>query len=156
VTHYYAKISVAEIRAMGELKVGDEFVIIGETSGVVEGTVESLRLDDGEVPSAQNGDIFAIKVHQRVRRNDKFFFNGSRSTEMKYIKIAHKKTECIGCAFCTEVAPGYWQMDENGEAQLIQAVRGNAQFDFGNGFVEDRHVLEQAQKGCPVGIIRIE
>jgi len=73
VTHYYSKIGVAEIRAIGEMKLGDEYVIVGETSGVVEGTVESLHLDDGEVPRVKSGDVFAIKVNQRVRRNDKFF-----------------------------------------------------------------------------------
>ena len=73
VTHYYSKIGVAEIRAIGDFKAGDEYVIIGETSGVVEGKAESLRLDEGEVPTVKSGDIFAIKVNQRVRRNDKFF-----------------------------------------------------------------------------------
>ncbi len=73
VTHYYSKIGVAEIRAIGEVEVGDDYVIIGETSGVVEGTAKSLHLDDGEVPRVKNGDVFAVKVPQRVRRNDKFF-----------------------------------------------------------------------------------
>ena len=73
VTHYYPKIGVAEITATGAVKVGDEFVIIGETSGVIEGKVESIRLDDGEVDQVKNGDIFAIKVSERVRKNDKFF-----------------------------------------------------------------------------------
>lgn len=73
VTHYYPKIGVAEITATGPLQVGDEFVIIGETSGVIEGTIESLRLDDGEVKEVKAGDVFAIKVSAKVRRNDKFF-----------------------------------------------------------------------------------
>jgi putative protease len=73
VTHYYPKIGVAEIRATGPLQAGDDFVIIGESSGVVEGKAERLRLDDGEVPQVQSGDVFAVKVSQRVRRNDKFF-----------------------------------------------------------------------------------
>jgi putative protease len=73
VTHYYPKIGVAEIRAKGAFSAGDDFLIIGETTGVVEGTAESLRLDKGEVPAVRNGDIFAIKVPQRVRRNDQFF-----------------------------------------------------------------------------------
>jgi len=73
VTHYYSKIGVAEIRAIGAFKAGDAYLIIGETSGVVEGVAESLRLDEGEVPAAKSGDVFAIKVPQRVRRNDKFF-----------------------------------------------------------------------------------
>jgi putative protease len=73
VTHYYSKIGVAEIRAIGAVNIGDEYVIIGETSGVVEGKVQSLHLDEGEVTGATTGDIFGLKVNQRVRRNDKFF-----------------------------------------------------------------------------------
>lgn len=73
VSHYYAKIDVAEITAIGEVSVGDEFVIIGETSGVVEGKVETIHLDSGAVKSVKAGDVFSIKVDSRVRRNDKFF-----------------------------------------------------------------------------------
>jgi len=75
---------------------------------------------------------------------------------MKYIKIAHKKPECIGCALCTEVAPGYWRMDEDGEAQLIQVIRSDKQFEYANGFEEDRESLKKAEEGCPVGIIRVK
>ena len=73
VTHYYSKLGVAEITAAGAVKVGDEFVIIGETSGVIEGKVESLRVDDAELESVESGAVFAIKVAERVRKNDKFF-----------------------------------------------------------------------------------
>jgi putative protease len=73
VSHYYSKLGVAEITGKGTVAIGDEFVIIGETSGVVEGTVQTLRLDDGDVAIVKNGDVFAIKVDQRVRKNDKFF-----------------------------------------------------------------------------------
>lgn len=74
---------------------------------------------------------------------------------MKFIHIAHKKPACIGCALCVEVAPGYWRMDDEGEAQLIQPIRRDAQFEYAHGFEEDRPSLEQAASGCPVGIIRI-
>lgn len=74
---------------------------------------------------------------------------------MKYIHIAHKKSECIGCALCAEVAPGYWRMDDDGEAQLIAPNRHDKQFEYALGFEEDRSILEQAKEGCPVGIIRI-
>jgi putative protease len=73
VTHYYSKLGVAEVTSIGTVKVGDEFVIIGETSGVVEGRVESLRVNAGEVEEVKRGDVFAIKVSERVRKNDKFF-----------------------------------------------------------------------------------
>jgi ferredoxin len=75
---------------------------------------------------------------------------------MKYIKIAHKKPECIGCALCTELAPNYWKMDEDGEAQLIQVTRRDKQFEYADGFEEDRDILSKAAEGCPVGIIRID
>lgn len=80
VTHYYSQIGVAEITATGPLQLGDEFVIIGETSGVVEGTIESLRLDDGEVTEVKAGDVFAIKVSAKVRRNDKCFILSPMAT----------------------------------------------------------------------------
>jgi ferredoxin len=74
---------------------------------------------------------------------------------MKRIRIAHKKQECIGCALCAEVAPGFFQMDSDGEAQLVHVVRRDAVFEYGEGFEDDRDVLKQAEGGCPVDIIRI-
>jgi ferredoxin len=38
----------------------------------------------------------------------------------------------------------------------VAEIRAMGELKVGDEFVEDRHVLEQAQKGCPVGIIRIE
>jgi ferredoxin len=74
---------------------------------------------------------------------------------MKRIRIAHKKRECIGCALCAEVAPTYFRMDEEGEAELIQVLRKDGTFHYGEGFEEDREILSQAEEGCPVDIIRI-
>jgi ferredoxin len=74
---------------------------------------------------------------------------------MKSIQITHKKAACIGCALCTEVAPGYWQMDTQGEAQLTQPIRRHGSFEYAQGFEDDRAALVQAVRGCPVGIIRI-
>jgi ferredoxin len=74
---------------------------------------------------------------------------------MPLIEIAHKKSECIGCALCVEVAPAYWQMDEEGEAQLTQITRRDTQFDYAHGFEDERDALARAASGCPVGIIRI-
>ncbi|WP_309395876.1 ferredoxin [Cerasicoccus maritimus] len=73
---------------------------------------------------------------------------------MKMISIAHKKPECIGCMLCAEVAPGYFQMDENGEAQLINVIRRDKVFEYSEGFPEDQAALEEAEAGCPVNIIR--
>ncbi|MGE9289336.1 MAG: ferredoxin [Puniceicoccales bacterium] len=75
---------------------------------------------------------------------------------MKFIPIAHKKSECIGCALCTEVAPEYWYLDENGEAQLREVKRTDKQFEYGEGLPQDRKELQTAAKGCPVNIIRVD
>jgi ferredoxin len=56
---------------------------------------------------------------------------------------------------CAEVAPNYWTMDEDGEAQLLHITREDKSFQYGEGFEEDRQVLEEAEAGCPVNIIRI-
>ncbi|ADE55879.1 ferredoxin [Coraliomargarita akajimensis] len=74
---------------------------------------------------------------------------------MKLIPISHKKPECIGCALCAEVAPNYFDMDEDGEAQLIRVIREQGKFQFSEGFEEDREALEAAEEGCPVDIIKI-
>ncbi|MGA1204603.1 MAG: peptidase U32 family protein [Opitutales bacterium] len=73
VTHYYPKIGVAEIRPSTPVTIGEEFVIIGETSGAVEGTIESMHTDDGPVTEVPAGVVFSIKVSQRVRENDGFY-----------------------------------------------------------------------------------
>lgn len=74
---------------------------------------------------------------------------------MKLIPISHKKPECIGCALCAEVAPNYFEMDEDGEAQLVQITHLREKFQFGEGFEEDRATLEAAEEGCPMDIIKI-
>ena len=73
VTHYYPKIGVAEIRAAREVGTGGEFLIIGDTSGVVEGSISEMHLENGPVERSQTGDVFSLRVPARVRPKDKFF-----------------------------------------------------------------------------------
>ncbi len=71
------------------------------------------------------------------------------------ITIRHKRIECIGCAFCAEVAPNYWSIDTEGLAQLHHVVDTRDAFEFGRGFEEDREALQEAAFHCPVSIIKI-
>lgn len=73
VTHYYTKLGVAEVKAVHPVSVGEEYVIIGETSGAVEGVIKSMHTDDGEKQMVPTGEVFSIKVSQRVRENDTFY-----------------------------------------------------------------------------------
>lgn len=73
VSHFYNKLNVAEITSSGKVAVGDEFVIIGETTGVVEGEVGEIHLEDGKVESVKPKDVFSIRVPKKVRKNDKVY-----------------------------------------------------------------------------------
>ena len=46
VTNYFSKLGVAEVKTeTNDLKSGDEFLVIGPTTGVVEGKAEEIRID---------------------------------------------------------------------------------------------------------------
>jgi putative protease len=73
-TNYYDKIRVAEILIeTGELHVGDEILITGPTTGVVNTTVEEIRVDLKETELAQKGDKCSIPVNPLIRRSDKLY-----------------------------------------------------------------------------------
>lgn len=75
VSDYYARIGVAEIRMeTGRFRAGDQLLICGATTGVVEVTPAEIRLDDAHIlEEAAKGDLCSIAVPQRVRRGDKVY-----------------------------------------------------------------------------------
>ncbi len=74
VTNFFKKLSVAEIKLeTHDLKLGDKFYVIGETTGVYEGQVEEIRLDLKPVEQVVKGDVFSIKTNEILRRNDKVY-----------------------------------------------------------------------------------
>ena len=75
IVNYYAKPSVALIEATGQgLAVGDEYVVIGETTGVLKGVVEELRVDGEDVKRVPPKTEFTINVASTVRRSDRLYF----------------------------------------------------------------------------------
>ena len=72
------------------------------------------------------------------------------------LRISHKKVECIGCDHCTNLAPQYWYLDEDGLAQLIDPTLEKNGFQYGEGFDDDWDILDAAAEGCPVQIIKID
>lgn len=74
VSHYFTKAGVAEIKMeAGKLNEGDAFIIIGATTGTLEGTVDGLRVDGEEATTSQKGDMITFAVSERVRLNDKVY-----------------------------------------------------------------------------------
>ncbi|MBD5372686.1 MAG: U32 family peptidase [Bacteroides sp.] len=73
-TKYFSKLGVGEfLMESGELKRGDEIVIIGPTTGSIILTLEEMHLDSGPTETVKKGDLFSIKVPEKVRLSDKLY-----------------------------------------------------------------------------------
>lgn len=71
---YFTKLGVAEfLMEAGELRVGDEVIIMGPTTGAVPVTVDEIRVDLKPVEKTVKGEHFSIKVGEKVRPSDKLF-----------------------------------------------------------------------------------
>ena len=82
-TNYFTNIGVAEFKAeTGMLAVGDEILITGPTTGVVEMAVNEVRVRLEPVKEVAKGDYFSIAISQRIRKNDKIY----RLVDAKSIK----------------------------------------------------------------------
>ena len=76
VTNFFGKISVAEIRMeTHDIKLGDEIMIIGPSTGVYEDTVREIRVDLNPVEMSVKGELCSIPTNDTVRRGDKVYKN---------------------------------------------------------------------------------
>jgi putative protease len=75
-TNFFKNISVAEfyLEATKEIRMGDELLITGETTGAYETVAEEIHNAKGEVVEVvEKGNYFAIKTDKIVRRGDRIF-----------------------------------------------------------------------------------
>lgn len=71
ITNWFDRISVAEILIESEtLRKGDEILIIGETTGVIERTVSEIRVDLKRADSAAKGTLCSIPVSLTMLSGD--------------------------------------------------------------------------------------
>ncbi len=75
VRNYFGKINVAEVQLQTNetLKVGDEVMVIGETTGVYRDTIKELRTDRDPVPEVHQGDRFSFASKELLHRGDKVY-----------------------------------------------------------------------------------
>jgi putative protease len=74
ITNYFKKIGIAEIQpSANNLSEGDEVLIIGPTTGVIESEIKELRVDDKNVKTAEKGIRASFPVNELVRRSDKLY-----------------------------------------------------------------------------------
>ncbi len=71
---YFSNINVAEFQMeAGELKVGDEVIIPGPTTGAVTVKIDEIRVDLKPVQKTSKGERFSIKIPDKIRPSDKMF-----------------------------------------------------------------------------------
>ncbi len=75
VKNYFGRIGVAEVRLQTNetLRVGDEVMVIGETTGVYRDTIKELRTDRDPVPEVRQGDCFSFATGVPLHRGDKVY-----------------------------------------------------------------------------------
>ncbi|MBO5664358.1 MAG: U32 family peptidase, partial [Bacteroidales bacterium] len=73
-TNYFSRLGVAEFQLESfDLKLGDEILVTGPTTGVIEAVVSEIRLDDKSVEMAKKGDRISIPLPQKVRASDSLY-----------------------------------------------------------------------------------
>ena len=84
ISNYFTRLRVAELKLeAGDLNKGDDILIIGPTTGVIEYRVHEIRVDDSAASRALKGDTCSIPFNDKLRRADKVYkwvaVNGSRN-----------------------------------------------------------------------------
>jgi putative protease len=74
VTNYFSNLGVAEIKLeTGSLKLGDEIIISGPSTGLTQVIVGEIRVGLIAVNEAHKGDLCSIPVAIKLRRSDKLY-----------------------------------------------------------------------------------
>ena len=73
-TNYFTNLKVAEFKLETmNLKTGDEIIITGPTTGVVQTTVKEIRVELQSVEEGLKGQQISVPVDTKLRRADKLF-----------------------------------------------------------------------------------
>ncbi|SHG20020.1 peptidase U32 family protein [Dysgonomonas macrotermitis] len=84
---YFSNIGVAEfLMETQSLKVGDEILITGPTTGAVSQIVDEIRVDLKPVQETIKGEKFSIKLTEKIRPSDKLFKVISVEPKKKFVE----------------------------------------------------------------------
>ena len=74
IMNYYAKSGIAEVKIEAHpLHAGDDILVIGPTTGVVESKASEIWLDEKIVQKAEKGDLITLPVGTFLRLSDKLY-----------------------------------------------------------------------------------
>jgi len=72
--HYFPKVKCAEFKIEAHtLKVGDDILVIGPTTGLVKHKISEIRVNDQSVQEANKGDECTFILEDKIRPSDKLF-----------------------------------------------------------------------------------
>lgn len=73
-TNYYSRLGVGEFDIQSEyLAVGEEVLITGPTTGLIQIVVGEIHNNGGQVQTALKGERIAFRTGRKIRRGDKLF-----------------------------------------------------------------------------------
>jgi len=71
---YFPKAKVGEfVLETHSLKIGDQLLITGPTTGVIETAIEEIRVDEKPVEEVKKGEHFSIRIDEQIRASDKIY-----------------------------------------------------------------------------------
>jgi ferredoxin len=71
------------------------------------------------------------------------------------MKIIHEREKCIGCGSCVALCPKYWEMAEDGKAQLLNSSLNEKSKNF-ELEVKKLECNQEAVDSCPVQCILVK
>ncbi|MBT4135285.1 U32 family peptidase [archaeon] len=73
ISHYYPKINVALLTLNnGPLRIGDEIIILGKTTGIVKSKIKDMEIEHKPIKIARKKETIAIKL-PKCRKNDMLY-----------------------------------------------------------------------------------
>ncbi len=71
---YYENAGVAEFKLESHtLSLGDEILVTGPTTGIVQTFVDEIRVEDKTADKIGKGTVFTVKMEEKVRPSDKLY-----------------------------------------------------------------------------------
>ncbi len=75
---------------------------------------------------------------------------------MEKNKVVHFKKDCISCGACAAIAPEFWEMDDEGLAQLKGSLEVENHHELDIDTLEEKTINQEAADCCPVNIIHVK
>ena len=73
----------------------------------------------------------------------------------KNFTLQHNRPECIGCGACSVIAPEFWEMNDDGKSDIINAEEKPNEWQEKVIGDKDFDINLEAAESCPVEVIHI-